>query len=416
MEAVETSKHVRIRTAVQLVAVVTVLALAGCTSSTGAHWVGAGKSPAGGDPGDSGPLATVQINSPTNGATDVPAGTEIAYAATGDTTDVTLTDATGATVEGGPGYDPSTWVPKKQLAYGQQYTAKVTSTGTDGKPKSQSVTFTTMAKPATLTNVHSYLGDNMVYGNAMPIVLTLSHGVPMDSRAAVQKRLSITTTPAQPGAWSWISSTEVHWRPMYHWIAGSTFFVNVQTGGMPMGDGYYGQDDLTVSSSITKHPMTIITEDKTHMMTVYVDGKVIRQVPVSLGKKSTPSSSGDLVIMSRKPSELFDSSLGTGGIPVNAPGGYKELVYFTMRLTWDGQYIHAAPWSEQTQGHTDVSHGCTNVSMTNAKWLYENTLVGTPVSVRDTTRKVVAGDGWTDWNLSWADFIKGSALPVTPQG
>jgi lipoprotein-anchoring transpeptidase ErfK/SrfK len=360
------------------------------------------------------PVATVQISSPTDGATDVPAGTQIAYAATGEKTDVTLTDATGATVDGGPGYDPSTWVPKRALAYGEQYTAKVTSTGTDGKPTTGSVTFTTMAKPASLINVHSYLGDNLVYGFAVPIVLTLSHGVPVADRAAVQKRMTVTSTPSQPGAWSWISSTEVHYRPKTHWAAGTKFFANIQTGGMPMGDGYYGQNDLTVSSSITKDPLTIITDDKTHMLTVYEHGKVIKRMPASLGKKSTPSSSGELVIMSRKPSEEFDSSLGTGGVPVNAPGGYKELVYFTMRLTWDGQYIHAAPWSVKSQGHTDVSHGCTNVSTANAKWIYENSLVGTPVSVRHTTRKVVAGDGWTDWNVSWATFIKGSALPVKP--
>ena len=56
-------------------------------------------------------------------------------------------------------------------------------------------------------------------------------------------------------------------RRMY-WQPGTKFFVNVQTGGVPMGDGYYGNNDLTVDASITDQPMPITTDDKTHMLTV----------------------------------------------------------------------------------------------------------------------------------------------------
>ena len=343
----------------------------------------------------------------------MPAGTQIAYsAADGATTAVTVTAADGTAVTGAAGYDASTWVPAKALAYGAQYTAKVTSTSSSGKT-STTTSFTTMAKPTQQIEVQSWLGDNMVYGNAVPIVITFNHTVGDNERAAVQKRLSVTSTPAQPGAWSWVSATEIHYRPEALWQPGTKFFANIQTAGVFMGNGYYGADDLTVSASITEHPMSLVDDDRTHKLTVSVDGKVVKTIPTSMGKKSTPSSSGKLVIMSRKPSEEFDSSLGTGGTPVNSPGGYKELVLFTMRMTWSGQYIHAAPWSVHSQGHTDVSHGCTNVSTANAKWLYENSLVGTPVNVINTPVHVAPGNGWTDWDGTWADFIKGSALPVT---
>ena len=384
------------------------LALTAC-STGGTHWTKAGSSPS-----TTSSSPAPKITSPASGATDVPAGMDVAYTVpAGAKADVTLTAADGSTVAGSTGYDASTWVPAKALAYGSQYTAKVTSTGTDGKATTSTVSFTTMAKPAHLITVQSYLGDHMTYGNAVPIVLSLSHSVPDDSRATIQKRLSVTTTPTQVGAWSWINDHEIHWRPKAQWQAGSTFDVAVNTGGVPMGNGYYGKNDLTVSASITKNLMSIVVDDKTHMLTVTVNGKVVKKMPASNGKPSTPSSSGKLVIMTRKPSEIFDSSLGTGGTPVNSPGGYKELVLFTMRLTWDGQFIHAAPWSVKSQGHTDVSHGCTNVSTANAKWIYENSLVGTPVTVEGTPRPVANGDGWTDWNVSWASYIKGSALPVT---
>jgi lipoprotein-anchoring transpeptidase ErfK/SrfK len=408
--------HIRV-TAI-IITLAGALALTAC--STKPHWNDPGQPPptsgsGSGSGSDSGAApAAPTISSPAGGATDVPAGMDVAYAAAdGTTTKVTMTAADGSAVDGAPGYDANTWVPAKALAYGAQYTAKVTSTGANGKTSSATTTFTTMPKPSQQIRVQSWLGDNQSYGDAVPIVLTFDHTVGDNERAGVQKRLTVTTTPAQPGAWSWVSATEIHWRPKDLWQPGTKFFVNVQTAGVNMGNGYYGLDDLTVSASITDHPMSIVTNDKTHKMTVSVDGKAVRTVPVSMGKPSTPSSSGNLVIMSRKPSEVFDSSLGTGGTPVNAPGGYKELVLFTMRLTWTGQYIHAAPWSVASQGKRDVSHGCTNVSLANAKWLYENSLVGTPVDVINTPVKVAQGNGWTDWNGTWDDFIKGSALPVT---
>jgi hypothetical protein len=59
-----------------------------------------------------------------------------------------------------------------------------------------------------------------------------------------------------------------------------------------------------------------------------------------------------------------------------------------------------------------VSHGCINVSPSNARWLFDKTLVGDPVTVEGTEDKLDYGDGWTPWDVSWAQFKKGSALPV----
>ncbi len=385
------------------------LALAACSSPAGATWEG-GKSPSGAPlSGSTAPGDALTITAPANGATDVAAGTEIALSGAASGATVTVTDDAGNTVDGAPGYDPNTWVPKSELSFGTHYTAKVTSGGS-----TSTVSFTTMGQPdsSKLVRVQSFMGDGQVFGIAMPVVLTLNHDVAPDQRAAVQKRLSVTSTPAQTGSWNWISGHEIHYRPQSYWQAGTKLFVNVQTGGVPFGDGYYGGDDLTVDASIATHSLTIVTDDKTHMMQVYRDGKVIKTIPVALGLKAHPSSSGTMVIMTRKPSEIFDSSLGTGGIPVNAPGGYRVLVYYTERLTWDGQFIHAAPWSVAEQGHRDASHGCTNVSTANAKWIYENSHIGDPVTVKNTGTPVAWGDGWTDWSVDWATYLKGSALPA----
>jgi len=39
-------------------------------------------------------------------------------------------------------------------------------------------------------------------------------------------------------------------------------------------------------------------------------------------------------------------------------------------------------------------------------------VIGSPITVRGTSDKLVYGNGWTPWNVSWAEFAKGSALPV----
>lgn len=395
-------------------ALIGLLATAACTSNP--TWHDPGQQT--GTPAASGEAAAPgtgpAITSPTDGATDVGVSPAVAYTAPdGTTTTVTFVAADGTTVDATPGYDPSTAVPVKALAYDAKYTAKITSTSTDGKTSSSSVSFTTMTQPGKLNTVHSFLGNAMTYGDAMPIIIQFSQPVSSANRADVQKRLAVTSTPEQPGAWNWISSKEVHFRPKELWQPGTQITINTTTAGVETGNGYYAKNDLVVNAKITEHPMSIIDDDATHIMTVSVDGKVVKRMPTSLGKPSTPSSSGQLVIMTRHPQQLFDSSLGTGGVPVDAPGGYKELVYWVMQLTWDGQFIHAAPWSVPSQGKRDVSHGCTNVSTANAKWLYENSLVGTPVNVEHTKAKVAWGDGWTDWNVDWTTFIKGSALPVT---
>jgi lipoprotein-anchoring transpeptidase ErfK/SrfK len=151
-------------------------------------------------------------------------------------------------------------------------------------------------------------------------------------------------------------------------------------------------------------------DNATKKMTVEESGKVVRTMPVSLGKASTPSSSGTMVVMDKQEQTVFDTTAELG--PVN---GYRTEIEFAQRLTWSGQYIHSAPWSTGAQGHRNVSHGCVNISPSNARWLYSKSLIGDPVTVKGTGDKLEYGNGWTAWNVSWPEFLKGSALPV-PEG
>jgi lipoprotein-anchoring transpeptidase ErfK/SrfK len=159
---------------------------------------------------------------------------------------------------------------------------------------------------------------------------------------------------------------------------------------------------VTVNVSIADK-FVMVTDDATHTMTVSRNDQVIKSIPVSLGKPSTPSSSGQMVIMTKNTTEKFVST--------DPKDPYELNVNFAQRITWSGQYIHAASWSVGSQGKRNVSHGCTNVSDGNAKWLFDNTHIGDPVIVKGTPRKLDWGNGWTDWNRSWDEYVKGSALP-----
>jgi lipoprotein-anchoring transpeptidase ErfK/SrfK len=339
------------------------------------------------------------VTAPKDGATDVPTSAEVELTGANRSTPVTLTDAGGTTIEGTMREDGSSWVPAKQLKYATKYTAKVGGT---------TVSFTTMNKPPDLVRVSSAIGDDQVVGVAAPLVVNFGVDVPKERRAVIQKRLFVTSDPPQEGIWNWFSPREIHYRSREHWQPGTKLSVRLATGGLPWGGKWYGAADITVQATVGPK-LEIAVDNATKQMTVTQDGQVLRTVPVSLGKASTPSFYGNMVIMVKNEWEWFDS--GTFGIPSDSPGGYRTKVYWPMRLTWSGQYVHAAPWSVRDQGKRNVSHGCTNVSPENADWLWHLVHIGDPVVVKGTEEGLPWGDGWTDWNVPWDEYVKGSAIP-----
>ncbi|RIV36735.1 L,D-transpeptidase [Micromonospora radicis] len=349
--------------------------------------------------------ASVSISEPAADAKNVPAATAITFAAEqSEETTVELTDAKGEPVEGELTADGS-WLPSKALTYGESYTATVTATGDDGRPVSATSSFTVMKQPSKQVRITSYLGDDQTVGVAMPLIVKFGRAIPEQHRAELERRMTVTSTPVQEGVWHWVSATEVRYRPKEFWQAGSKVSYRVQAGGLPLGDGWYGRADLTVDIKIG--PKLVMTVDNsTKRMVVTRDGETIKTIPVSLGKKSTPSSSGTMVVMEKLRKTVFDTYDELG-----PEDGYRTKIDYAQRLTYGGEFIHAAPWSEGQQGTTNVSHGCVNVSMANGAWLFENTRVGDPIVVKGTERKLQLGNGWTDWNVSWDEYVKGSALP-----
>lgn len=392
------------RTAAMVAATVAaVVALAGCGSG------GKGGGDAGSWHSPSAPQVDVQVT-PADKATGVPVSAELAVTVPDGTVDgVQLAADGGAEVTGAMREDGSSWVPAEPLKYSTKYTVTVTAKPAKGDAVTKTTSFTTMARPGNRLQAHVYMSDNATYGQAMPIVVEFKNGgIAPKNRATVEKRLFVRSDPPQEGAWHWDSNIQAEYRPKEYWQPGTKLDVRLALGGLPIGDGHYGATDITIKAGIDTVRRAIVVDDKTKKLVATQDGKAVKTFPVSLGRASKPSFSGTMVIMERLAKTVFDSS--TYGTPVNSSDGYRTDIQFAERLTWDGQFIHAAPWSVADQGKRNVSHGCVNVSLANGQWIYNWTKVGDPVTVKGTGRSLNQGNGFTAWNASWAEFKEGSAL------
>ncbi|MEV4415340.1 Ig-like domain-containing protein [Catellatospora sp. NPDC049609] len=348
---------------------------------------------------------------PAEAAKNQPVSTEIGTKVTGGTVQsVTLTDAAGAKVAGAMRADGSSWVPSKPLKYGKGYKATVVVASPDGQTTEKSTSFTTMSKPSKKTGAGLYMFEDREYGVAMPVVIEFTSPVPASARAGVERRLFVTTDPPQPGVWSWSSSLQVMYRGPEFWQTGTKITVRAALEGVPMGNGRYGDADRKGVGNISKDKIEMKVDNATKQMKVYKNDNLVKTIPVSLGKKTTPSSSGTLVVMDKLRKTVFDTTDDPGNVD-----RYRVDIEYAQRLTWGGEYIHAAPWSVQHQGKRNVSHGCVNVSSANAAYLFNLTRIGDPITIKGTERVVRPANGWTAWSVTWEQFLKGSALPVPPE-
>jgi lipoprotein-anchoring transpeptidase ErfK/SrfK len=380
--------------------VTTALALAGCGKDKP-------QAQAPGSSSDPGKPVSVTINAPANGAKSVSTAVEVAVSSVNAASvDVKLAAAGGDTITGQFRPDGKSWLPDHQLDYATAYTATVTAKGEKDKTATATATFTTMDQPKTAF-VRSQIGDDQIVGIGAMMVLNFGVQVPDSLKASVQNRLFVTSDPPQEGIWTWFGGDEVHYRPKEFWQPGTKIFMRAATGGLKLSGDTYGNNDLTVQASVVTDKLAVKVDNATKKLTVLINDQPVKVFPVSLGKPATPSFSGTMVVMTRKEVEPFSNDLPPD------QGGYNLTVYWDMRLTWSGQYIHAAPWSVKYQGKTNVSHGCINLSTDNAKWLYDRTHIGDPVTVTGTEVHLPYGDGWTDWDKSWEDYVKGSAIPYS---
>lgn len=283
--------------------------------------------------------ATVQVV-PAKGASAVRPDKPVTVAATGGTLqDVTLKDDDGGKVTGTFNTGKSQWTSAGGLKPGAKYTVSGTAQGTDGKSVPISSTFSTLSAGTSLKASVAPLNGETV-GVAMPIQIFWNHSV--TDKAAVEKRLKVTTSVPVEGTWHWMNSKQVNYRPKVYWPAGTKVTVNVNTQGVNAGGHTWGTASRTITFTIGKSVVSNINVKK-HSMTVAIGGKLVRTIPITAGKDGFTTRSGVKVIMEKYKTKRMDAA--TIGIKPGDPNYYNiSDVQWAQRVTSSGEFIHGAPW------------------------------------------------------------------------
>ena len=343
---------------------------------------------------------------PATGTSSVQPDTPVTVTtATGKLSSVTLKDDDGDNVTGSFNADKTQWTSVPRLKPGATYTLSGSAEGTDGATVPISSTFKTLKASKSLKASVVPLNGETV-GVALPIQIFWNN--PVADRAAVEKRLSVKTSVPVDGSWHWVNSKQVNYRPKNYWPAGTKVTVNIDTQGVNAGSNTWGTASRKIAFSIGKSVVSNVSVAK-HTMTVTINGKLARTIPITAGKDGFTTRSGVKVIMEKFTTKRMDAA--TIGIKPGDPNYYNiSDVKWAQRVTSSGEFLHGAPWSAGSQGSANVSHGCVGMSLKDAQWFYQQTLRGDPVIVTGTTRKMEPGNGWTDWNTTWANYKAGSAL------
>ncbi|MEP9391704.1 Ig-like domain-containing protein [Gordonia sp. VNQ95] len=339
-----------------------------------------------------------------NDAVGVQPGAPITVVASeGALTNVRINKADGSAVGGELSEDGTRWVSSEPLGYNRTYTLTADATGVGGAT-TREVSFTTRA-PNNLTQAYLTPDNGETVGVGQPVAVKFDESI--TNRRAAQDAIKITTDPPVQGAFYWISDTEVRWRPQEYWKPGTTVNVAVNTYGIDLGGGLFGQENVKSTFKVGRS-MLITADDNTKQVTFVQDGKTIRSMPTSMGKDATPTDNGIYLVSDKHDNIIMDSS--TYGVPVGSADGYRTPVDYATRMSYSGIFFHSAPWSVWAQGNTNTSHGCLNLSPDNALWVMRNTLRGDPVVVKNTVGGTLPGtDGLGDWNIPWAVWSKGNA-------
>jgi lipoprotein-anchoring transpeptidase ErfK/SrfK len=380
-------------------------ALAGCSANTPARTDGPQGSGSGVVAAEQ-PVEPVTITTSLRGH-DVAVDRRLEVVASGGTLRKVIVSSSAGRLEGSLTDDGSSWLATGRLEPGTSYSVKSVAERSDGRRVVEKRSFST----ADLTlDEQTYASvaplDGETVGVGMPVIVTFD--VPVTDRASIERHMTVKSTPKQPGSWRWLSDTEAHWRPKTYWKAGSRVDVDLDINSVDAGGGIYGQESRQVQFDVGDAHVYKVNA-QTHQMQVLSNGKLLRTIPITTGKAGFTTRSGTKVIIEKFREKRMNSE--TVGISRNNPEYYDiDDVEYAMRVTYSGEFIHAAPWSVGSQGSANVSHGCTGMSTADAGWLYSMTLRGDVVEYTGTDRPMTLENGYGDWNLPFADYRTGSAL------
>jgi lipoprotein-anchoring transpeptidase ErfK/SrfK len=117
---------------------------------------------------------------------------------------------------------------------------------------------------------------------------------------------------------------------------------------------------------------SIVVSISQQLLIAYKSDEVALSSYVSTGKAGFDTPLGSYAILSKLPSQTMEGVVG--GEYYNVPD-VPSVMYFTN----SGHALHGTYW--HSNFGTPMSHGCVNLPMDVATWLYQWVPVGTPVTI-----------------------------------
>jgi lipoprotein-anchoring transpeptidase ErfK/SrfK len=341
-------------------------------------------------PSPAGPVVTI---TPGNEARGADPSKGITVTAAGGTLQSVNVSTAGDPVTGTYSADHASWHSTWALSVSRSYTVTANAVTSGGVTTKKTAAFRTLTPPSTFsTNI--FEGYQQSYGVGMPIILSFS--APVQDKAAVERSIELRTSKQVIGSWYWDGNQTLDFRPRDYWPPHTTVSFTGHFDGVESAPGVYGYHTLTQTFSIGDS-VVAVASTQAHKTKVYVNGKLKYDWDISSGKPGDDTPDGSYLTIEKEN-------------PVRMTGpGYDLLVPWSVRFTFSGDYYHDAYWSVGQQGFENVSHGCVNLSPANAETYYKLAVPGDPITVQNSPRSGAWDNGWTEWFLSWPQYLKGSA-------
>jgi lipoprotein-anchoring transpeptidase ErfK/SrfK len=255
-------------------------------------------------------------------------------------------------------------------------------------------------------------------GVAYPITARFSSPVLKKSVAERRMKVYINNRLAV-GAWYWKDSRTALFRTKRFWPGRAAIQVRLDLAGVTLAEtskvtyvGFAGTDRRHTFRTVRARVHKINAE--THRMRTFVDGRLVKVSPVSLGKEGFLTRSGVKAVMEKYPTRRMTSQ----GAGITDPNDqYDVVATWAVRLTPTGEFVHGAPWATARIGRANGSHGCTNLTNSDAKYFYDRAVVGDPVVTYRTGRQMEPWNGLGGpWNISWSAWLAGSRTKIQTAG
>ncbi|OIN35037.1 L,D-transpeptidase [Mycobacterium ulcerans] len=320
---------------------------------------------------------------------------------------VVLKNPSGKVIAGAYNQERTVYTVTEPLGYDTTYTWSGAAVGHDGKAIPVGGKFTTVT-PDKQIDGGFQLADGQIVGIAAPVIIQFD--APITDKATVERALHVTTNPPVEGSWAWLpdeaKGARVHWRPREYYPAGTTVSVDAKLYGLPFGDGAYGAQDMTLNFQIGRRQI-VKAEVPSHRIQVVTDEGVIMDFPCSYGEADLARNvtRNGVHVVTEKYSDFYMS---------NPAAGYSNVhERWAVRISNNGEFIHANPQSAGAQGNSNVTNGCINLSTSNAEEYFHSAIYGDPVEVTGSTIELSYSDGdiW-DWAVDWGTWLSMSALPA----